>query len=52
MPEQENRSMFSGERVGLLIALAVLSAVPLFIENRAIVEIIILANIYAVYVAS
>ena len=52
MPEQENRSIFSGERVGLLIALAVLSAVPLFIENRAIVEIIILANIYAVYVAS
>jgi branched-chain amino acid transport system permease protein len=52
MPEQENRSIFSGERVGLLIALAVLSAVPLFIKNRAIVEIIILANIYAVYVAS
>jgi branched-chain amino acid transport system permease protein len=52
MPEQGNHSLFSGERVGLLIALAVLSAVPLFIKNRAIVEIIILANIYAVYVAS
>lgn len=52
MPEQKTRSIFSGERVGLLIALAILLAVPLFIKNRYIVEIIILANIYAVYVAS
>ncbi|MGA2954377.1 MAG: branched-chain amino acid ABC transporter permease [Thermodesulfobacteriota bacterium] len=52
MPGQENRSIFTSERIGLLIALAILSAVPLFIKDRAIVELIILANIYAVYVAS
>jgi hypothetical protein len=49
---QESRSVFTSERIGLLIALATLSAVPLYIKDRAIVELIILANIYAVYVAS
>ena len=49
---QENRSLFTSERIGLLVALAILSAVPLYIKDRAIVELIILANIYAVYVAS
>ena len=52
MPGQEKRSMFTNERIGLLVALAILSAVPLFIKDRAIVELIILANIYAVYAAS
>jgi len=49
---QKNRSIFINERTGLIIALAILAAVPLYIKNRAIVELIILANIYAVYVAS
>ncbi len=48
----QRKSFFKGERVGLLAALIILSAVPLFIKDRAIVELIILANIYAVYVAS
>ena len=52
MVGQRNRSIFNGERIGLLIALAVLSVVPLFVKNRAIVELVILGNIYAVYVAS
>lgn len=47
-----NRSFFTNERIGLFIAVAILSAVPLYIKDRAIVELIILANIYAVYVAS
>ncbi len=52
MVERRNRSFLGGERWGLLIALAVLAAVPLYIKDRAVVELIILANIYAVYVAS
>jgi len=44
--------IFTGERIGLLTALVLLAAVPFYIQNRAIVELIILANIYAVYVAS
>jgi branched-chain amino acid transport system permease protein len=52
MPGQDNRSIFTSERIGLLVALAILSAVPLYIKDRAIVELIILANIYAVYAAS
>lgn len=52
MAGPENRSIFTSERIGLLVALAILSAVPLYIKDRAIVELIILANIYAVYAAS
>ena len=52
MVGQENRSFFRGERLGLLIALAILATAPLYVKDRALVELIILANIYAVYVAS
>lgn len=52
MPPKEARAVFSGERICLLLVLAILCAAPLFIKSRAILEIIILANIYAVYVAS
>jgi branched-chain amino acid transport system permease protein len=52
MPGQGSRSFFTGERIGLLVALGILSAVPLYIKDRAIVELIILANLYAVYAAS
>lgn len=52
MEKLTNRHFFLKERLCLLIALAILSSVPLFIQNRAIIELIILANIYAVYAAS
>jgi len=52
MPGRANQTFFTNERIGLFIALAVLSAVPLYIEDRAIVELVVLANIYAVYVAT
>lgn len=52
MVRKGKRTFFTSERIGLFIALAILAAAPLFIKNRAIVELIILANIYAVYVAS